>query len=91
MKPLTWLVFCGLAVCSQMARSEDQINLEGARLFGNRDLPNITYVIPWKEEKIDAVDIKPISNLFDEALKPLDRDVFMREVEYYDLLQGQKK
>lgn len=91
MKPLTSVAFCALCFATGIAHAQEQLNLEGARLFGNRDLPNITYVVPWKEEKVDALDMQPIGNLFEEALKPLDRDVFMREVEYYELLQGTKK
>lgn len=92
MKPLTSLVFFGLfSFATSNVLAQDQLDLEGARLFGNRDLPNITYVVPWKEEKFEALDMQPIGNLFEEALKPLDRDVFIREVEYYELLQGTKK
>lgn len=91
MKPLQWVVLGALVLGTGAVRSQDQVDLEGARLFGNRDLPNITYVVPWKEEKLESLDIQPIGNLFDEALKPLDRDVFVREVEYYDLLQKPKE
>jgi hypothetical protein len=85
------MLFVPLFVIAGAAVAEEQIDLEGARLFGNRDLPNITYVVPWKEERFEAIDVKPIGTLFDEALKPLDRDVFMREVEYYELLQEKPK
>lgn len=67
--------------------AEDKVELEGARIYGNKDLPNITYIVPWKDEKLEPLRVQPITNLFDEALAPIDRDVFVREVEYYELLQ----
>lgn len=91
MNPLTRTILSALVVAAGNAAAQEQIDLEGARLFGNRDLPNITYVVPWKEENFEALDVQPVGNLFDEALKPLDRDVFIREVEYYELLQGKKR
>lgn len=91
MKPLTRTILSALALTAGNATAQEQIDLEGARLFGNRDLPNITYVVPWKEEGFEALDVQPVGDLFDEALKPLDRDVFIREVEYYELLQGKKR
>lgn len=90
MKPLTKTILWAVALSAGPATAQEQIDLEGARLFGNRDLPNITYVVPWKEEKFEAIDVQPVGNLFDEALRPLDRDVFIREVEYYELLQGKQ-
>lgn len=71
--------------------AQDQIDLEGARIFGNRDLPNITYIVPWKDDKLELMEVQPIGTLFDEALLPIDRDVFIREVEYYELLQGKQE
>lgn len=92
MKPLNYLTLlaAGLASSGTVWAQQDQIDLEGARIFGNRDLPNITYVVPWKDEQLEVMDIQPMGNLFDDALKPIDRDVFIREIEYYELLQNGK-
>lgn len=69
------------------AFAQQELDLEGARIFSNKELPNITYIVPWKDEKLDTIDIQPIGNLFEEALRPVDREVFKREVELYQLLQ----
>ena len=67
--------------------AQDELDLEGARVFGNRDLPNITYIVPWKDEELDVIDIEPVTNFFDNALQPLDRDVFLREIEHLERLK----
>ena len=69
---------------------EDEIDLEGARVFGNRDLPNITYIVPWKDEELEVLDIQPVTNFFDNALKPLDRDAFLREIEHLERLRKEQ-
>ena len=89
MRPLLFLILTPGFFIS-LAQAQEEIDLEGARIFGNKDLPNITYIVPWKDEQVDMVDVQPVGNLFDEALAPIDRDVFLREVEYYDLLQQQE-
>ena len=88
MKPLITMTLLAMALLSGNAIAQDQLDLDGAQIFGNRDMPNITYVVPWKEDQIDVVDIQPIGNLLDDALQPIDRDVFVREIEYYELLQS---
>ncbi len=67
--------------------AQDELDLEGARVFGNRDLPNITYIVPWKDEELEVIDIQPVTNFFENALKPLDREVFLREIEHLERLQ----
>ncbi len=67
--------------------AQDELDLEGARVYGNRDLPNITYIVPWKDEELEVIDIQPVTNFFENALKPLDRDVFLREIEHLERLQ----
>ncbi len=88
MKPLTSIYLLALANLFNPVAAQDELDLDGARIFRNRDLPNITYIVPWKDDKPEMVEIQPIGSLFDEALQPIDRDVFKRELEYYELLQN---
>lgn len=87
MKPLISVVLlatAGVLTSALQAQEKDS----GATIFGNREMPNITYVVPWKDDQVDVVEVQPVGNLFDEALQPIDRDVFVREIEYFELLQG---
>lgn len=87
MKKPIFLIAALLSQLFDYAIAQDRIELDGARIFGNKDSPNITYIVPWKDEKLEPLRVQPITNLFEEALAPIDRDVFVREVEYYELLQ----
>lgn len=64
-------------------RSTDRIDLETTVVTGNRELPKVLYIVPWKKADLGELPAQPFNTLLDEALTPVDRDVFRREVAYY--------
>ncbi|VAW84233.1 hypothetical protein MNBD_GAMMA16-1497 [hydrothermal vent metagenome] len=86
MKPLILLSLI-IVSWTAPALAQNEVDLEGARIFGNKELPNITYIVPWQDERLDTIEIQPIGNLFEEALEPVDREIFKRKIELYQLLQ----
>ena len=67
----------------------DRVDLDTTTVTGNRELPKVMYVVPWKKADIGDFVGKPMNSLLDEVLAPIDRDVFRREVSYYQALQPQ--
>jgi hypothetical protein len=65
----------------------DRIELDATDITGNRELPKVLYIVPWKRSDLGDVVGKPVNSLLDEVLQPLDRDVFQRENRYYDDLK----
>ena len=65
----------------------DRADLEGTQILGNRELPKVLYIVPWKQPLPTELVGRPASSVLDEALAPVDRDVFEREVRYHSLLQ----
>ena len=61
----------------------DRLNLETTVVTGNRELPKVLYIVPWKKAEIGDLPGQPFNTLLDEVLTPVDRDVFRREVTYY--------
>ena len=45
------------------------------------------YIVPWKQPLPTELVGRPASSVLDEALSPVDRDVFERQVRYHFLLQ----
>ena len=43
-------------------------------------------IVPWKRSDIGDLAGRPVNSLVDEALQPVDREVFRREIDYYDAL-----
>jgi hypothetical protein len=64
-------------------RRSDRLNLDTTVVTGNRELPKVLYIVPWKKADIGDLPAQPFNTLLDEALAPVDRDVFRREVTYY--------
>jgi hypothetical protein len=69
-------------------KGPDRLELDTTDITGNRELPKVLYIVPWKRSDLGDVVGKPVNSLLDEVLQPLDRDVFRRENRYYDSLQA---
>lgn len=66
----------------------DRLELGTATVTGEREQPKVMYVVPWKRSDIGDMTGKPMNSLVDEILAPVDRDVFKREVVYYNAVQA---
>jgi hypothetical protein len=66
----------------------DRLELGTATVTGDREQPKVMYIVPWKRSDIGDLSGKPMNSLLDEALAPVDRDVFKREVLYYNVVKA---
>ena len=57
--------------------------LSGLSILGNDETPKELVIVPWKSSQL--ADAPGISRLLDDSTQPVDKDVFMRELEYYGL------
>jgi len=62
--------------------SPDQADLDRSQIIGNRELPKVTYIVPWKKPGAGDLTGRPLVSVLDEALSPLDREVFRRQTRY---------
>ena len=62
--------------------SPDQADLDRSQIIGNRELPKVTYIVPWKKPGAGDLSGRPLVSVLDEALSPLDREVFRRQTRY---------
>jgi hypothetical protein len=65
----------------------DRVELDATQITGNRELPRVLYVVPWKRADLGELTGKPVRSLLDEVLAPVDRDVFQRQNRYHDALK----
>jgi hypothetical protein len=70
------------------ANSADRLELGTATVTGSQEQPKVMYIVPWKRSDIGDLAGKPMNSLVDEILAPVDRDVFKREVVYYQAVQA---
>ncbi len=62
----------------------DRLELDTTVVTGNRELPKVLYIVPWKKADLGDLPGQPFNTLLDEVLMPVDRDVFRREVTYFE-------
>jgi len=62
----------------------DEMDLGRTEITGNQELPKVMYIVPWKKSDPGDLMAKPVNTLLDEVLAPLDREEFIRQVDYYD-------
>ena len=66
--------------------SADRLDLDVTAIRGNQELPRVLYIVPWKEPGLAEPAGRLLNSLVDEALAPVDREVFRRQVGYFDQL-----
>jgi hypothetical protein len=58
-------------------------SMSGMSILGNEEAPKSLVIVPWKSSKRgDGLDV---SNVLDERPRPVDKEVFARELRYYEL------
>ena len=62
--------------------------ISGMSILGNQDAPKSLVIVPWKSSEIG----KPmdISTMFDDSRQPVDKEMFMRALRYYEIRSGTK-
>ena len=83
------LVFCilllsmtGLAKSEALSDDGDKL-LDGMSIVGNDEAPKSLVIVPWKSSGL--VDTLDVSTVLGDGRQPVDRDVFMRELGYYQI------
>ncbi len=64
------------------AFAQDRAEIDPTKIIGNRELPKVLYIVPWKRPLPGELAGRPPASVVDEALAPVDRDVFRRQVRY---------
>ena len=62
--------------------------ISGMSILGNQEAPKSLVIVPWKSSEIG--DSMNISTVLDDSRQPVDMEVFMRELRYYEIRSGSK-
>ncbi|MCW8844412.1 MAG: hypothetical protein OQK99_01135 [Gammaproteobacteria bacterium] len=66
----------------------DVLQLDSSAVTGNQELPKVLYIVPWKHAGVGDLAGRPVNSLLDEVLAPIDREVFQRQVRYFNQLHA---
>jgi len=57
--------------------------LSGMSILGNEEAPKALVIIPWKSSELG--DDITLSDSLDDRAKPVDKEVFLRELRFYEI------
>jgi hypothetical protein len=80
------LALAGTAAAKDKAKDKDDgaaKELSGMSIVGNDEAPKSLYIVPWKSSEI-GVETN-MNMLLNEGATPVDRDVFMRQLDFYEV------
>lgn len=75
-----------LTATDRSSPTMDHLELDPTSITGNRELPKVMVIVPWKRADLGDLGGRPANSLLNEVLEPVDRDVFRREMRYFDAL-----
>ena len=82
-----WLVLQSFAIAEEKKADVEVKELSGISIIGNKEAPKSLYIVPWQNSEV-GVATSLSSGLLDDSMRPVDKDVFLRELDFYELSHG---
>ena len=60
--------------------------MSGMSILGNEEAPKSLVIVPWKSSELG--DNITLADTLDDRARPVDKDVFLRELTYYEIRSG---
>lgn len=89
--PLFLALLVAPVTAEEPASDADDLRLESSVVTGNRELPKVMSIVPWKKAQPGELSGRPASSLLNELLAPVDREVFRRQLRYYAQLAAEAR
>jgi hypothetical protein len=67
---------------SKTTKKSEVKELSGMSIIGNDEAPKSLYIVPWKSSEIGVES--SLNRLDDTGDEPIDRDVFIRQLNFYE-------
>lgn len=82
------LLLAGSPLLAEKKNTDTEVKeLSGISIIGNKEAPKSLYIVPWQNSEV-GVATSLNSGLLDDSMRPVDKDVFMRELDFYELSHG---
>ncbi|MEP5764066.1 MAG: hypothetical protein ABJ308_05715 [Halieaceae bacterium] len=75
-----------LLLLSLTATAQEAVVTLRATVTGNREQPKVMYIVPWQQPGATEFEYQPAAALAEDLFQRLDRDEFVRELEYREML-----
>ncbi|MCJ7590213.1 MAG: hypothetical protein MUO51_02555 [Woeseiaceae bacterium] len=61
--------------------------MSGMSILGNEETPKSLVIVPWKSSEMG--DDIGLSDTLEDRAQPVDKEVFLRELEYFEIRSGE--
>lgn len=61
--------------------------MSGMSILGNEEAPKSLVIVPWKSSELG--DSISLSDTLDDRATPVDKEVFLRELRYYEIRKSE--
>ena len=62
--------------------------LSGMSILGNEEAPKSLVIVPWKSSRMG--DELSLSDTLDDRAQPVDKEVFLRELRFYEIRSSEE-
>jgi hypothetical protein len=76
------LLVAGISAAEEATETDSERRL-GMSIVGNDEAPKSLVIVPWKSSELG--DMLDVSRALDDGRQPVDRDVFNRQLDYYQI------
>ena len=84
---MLWLLLATTAIGEEKRVDTEVKQLSGISIIGNKEAPKSLYIVPWQNSEV-GVATSLNSGLLDDSMRAVDKEVFLRELDYYELSHG---
>ena len=67
-------------------QAQETLQMEGTEIIGNKELPRVLYIVPWKSVERFEIKTPAITSIMDQQLTRIDRTSFRRAMRYHDAI-----
>ena len=60
--------------------------MSGMSVLGNEEAPKSLVIVPWKSSELG--DNISLADTLDDRARPVDKEVFLRELQFYEIRSG---
>ena len=87
MRKLSLLILSIFAISAiTHLQAQETLEMEGTEIIGNKELPKVLYIVPWKSVERFEIDTPPVISIMDQKITPIDRASFKRKILYHQAI-----
>jgi hypothetical protein len=80
---ILWVSLVSVVTAVAEDNESEPKELSGMSIVGNDEAPKSLYIVPWKSSELGAES--GLNRMLNESDVPVDRDVFMRQLAFYEV------